>query len=90
MLVTPSHAAAGAARNLQREIDSSSVRGFTRDRPRADYTRASIVPRRSVMKTFIAVLSLIFALAAFTSMLSLSGQGDPMQRVSAYNAAARH
>jgi hypothetical protein len=26
------------------------------------------------MKTFIAVLGLMFALAAFTSMLSLSGQ----------------
>jgi hypothetical protein len=42
------------------------------------------------MKTFIAVLSLIFALAAFTSMLSLNGQADRMQRVSAYNAAATH
>jgi hypothetical protein len=39
------------------------------------------------MKTFIAVLSLIFALAAFTSMLSLSGQGDRMQRVSAHTAS---
>jgi hypothetical protein len=41
------------------------------------------------MKTFIAVLSLMFALAAFTSMLSLSGQADRGSvRVSAYNAAA--
>jgi hypothetical protein len=39
------------------------------------------------MKTFIAVLSLIFALAAFTSMLSLSGQGTQPVRVSAYNTA---
>jgi hypothetical protein len=38
------------------------------------------------MKTFIAVLSLMFALAAFTSMISLSGQADRMQpvRVSAH------
>ncbi len=42
------------------------------------------------MKTFIAVLSLIFALAAFTSMLSLSGQSDRLQRVSAYTGAATH
>jgi hypothetical protein len=28
------------------------------------------------MKTFVAVLSLMFALAAFTSILSLSGQAD--------------
>ena len=33
------------------------------------------------MKTFIAVLSLMFALAAFTSMLSLSGQADRTQQV---------
>jgi hypothetical protein len=41
------------------------------------------------MKTFIAVLSLIFGLAVFTSMLSLSGQVDRMQpvRVSAQTAA---
>jgi hypothetical protein len=35
------------------------------------------------MKTFVAVLSLIFVLAAFTSMLSLSGQADRPLRVSA-------
>jgi hypothetical protein len=36
------------------------------------------------MKTFVAVLSLIFALAAFTSILSLSGQSDRQEvRVSA-------
>jgi hypothetical protein len=28
------------------------------------------------MKTFVAALSLIFVLAAFTSILSLSGQSD--------------
>ena len=28
------------------------------------------------MKTFIAVLTLIFALAAYTSMMSLTGQAD--------------
>jgi hypothetical protein len=41
------------------------------------------------MKTFIAVLSLMFALAALTSMLSLSGQADRMQtvRVSANTAS---
>ena len=39
------------------------------------------------MKTFIAVLSLIFALAAFTSMISLSGQdGTQPVRVSAHTA----
>jgi hypothetical protein len=42
------------------------------------------------MKTFIAVLSLIFALAAFTSMLSLSGQADRTVRVSAQTAAVVH
>jgi hypothetical protein len=42
------------------------------------------------MKTFIAVLSLMFVLAGLTSMLSLSGQADRMQRVSAYNSAATH
>jgi hypothetical protein len=41
------------------------------------------------MKTFIAVLSLIFALAAFTSMLSLSGQVDRTVRVSAQTAVVR-
>ncbi len=36
------------------------------------------------MKTFVAVLSLIFALAALTSVLSLSGQADRQEvRVSA-------
>jgi hypothetical protein len=41
------------------------------------------------MKTFIAVLCVIFALAAFTSMLSLSGQGDGAQvRVSARTSPA--
>jgi hypothetical protein len=45
-----------------------------------------IVPRRSAMKTFVAVLSVMFVLAAATSMLSLSGQGDPQEvRVSAAN-----
>jgi hypothetical protein len=40
------------------------------------------------MKTFIAVLSLMFALAAFTSMISLSGQADRNQpiKVSAHMA----
>jgi hypothetical protein len=39
------------------------------------------------MKTFIAVLGLMFALAAFTSMLSLSGQdGTQPIRVSAQTA----
>jgi hypothetical protein len=33
------------------------------------------------MKTFIAALSLIFGLAAFTSMISLNGQADRMQQV---------
>jgi hypothetical protein len=33
------------------------------------------------MKTFIAVLSLMFALAAFTSMLSLSGEADRTQPI---------
>jgi hypothetical protein len=44
------------------------------------------------MKTFVAVLSVIFALAAFTSMLSLNGQSDRMQpvRVSANTAPATH
>jgi hypothetical protein len=45
-----------------------------------------IVPRRSAMKTFVAVLSLMFVLAAATSMLSLSGQSDRQAvRVSAAN-----
>jgi hypothetical protein len=36
------------------------------------------------MKTFVAVLSLMFVLAAFTSILSLSGQTDRQEvRVSA-------
>jgi hypothetical protein len=41
------------------------------------------------MKTFIAVLSVMFALAAFTSMLSLSGQADRTEpvRVSADTSA---
>jgi hypothetical protein len=40
------------------------------------------------MKTFIAVLSVMFALAAFTSILSVSGQGDGTEqlRVSAHTA----
>jgi hypothetical protein len=39
------------------------------------------------MKTFIAVLCLMFALAAFTSMISLSGQdGTQSVRVSARTA----
>jgi hypothetical protein len=40
------------------------------------------------MKTFIAVLCLMFALAAFTSMISLSGQAERTQpvRVSAQTA----
>jgi hypothetical protein len=33
------------------------------------------------MKTFIAVLSLMFALAAFASMISLSGQAERTQQV---------
>jgi lipopolysaccharide export system protein LptA len=33
------------------------------------------------MKTFIAVLCVIFALAAFTSIVSLSGQADRTQPV---------
>jgi hypothetical protein len=38
------------------------------------------------MKTFVAVLSLMFVLAAATSMLSLSGQSDRQAvRVSAVN-----
>jgi hypothetical protein len=42
------------------------------------------------MKTFIAVLSLMFALAAFTSMISLSGQAERTQpvRVSAHSVPA--
>jgi hypothetical protein len=36
------------------------------------------------MKTFIAVLGVMFALAAFTSMLSLSGQDERTVRVSAH------
>jgi hypothetical protein len=41
------------------------------------------------MKTFIAVLCVMFTLAAFTSILSLSGQGDNTRplRVSAQTAA---
>jgi hypothetical protein len=36
------------------------------------------------MKTFVAVLSLMFVLAAFTSILSLGGQADRQElRVSA-------
>jgi hypothetical protein len=38
------------------------------------------------MKTFIAVLCLMFALAAFTSMLSLGGQDTQPVRVSARTA----
>ncbi len=40
------------------------------------------------MKTFVAVLSLMFVLAAFTSILSLSGQADRQAlRVSAQTGA---
>jgi hypothetical protein len=41
------------------------------------------------MKTFVAVLSLMFVLAAFTSMLSLSGQADRQVRVSAQTAVVK-